>query len=135
MEKWLDLVGSSAERAPWGWGVLIVIIGALIKVWPIIQLQVANAKQQLRKERHDDLHDCRERLDEMSEKLGDVYDRMHKLDIQLRSYITAYKIVDAELRLVSPTSTALVQAHAALTVAYEITRTPADLAETLNQVP
>lgn len=134
LESLMKILGGSLERAPWGWALLATVLLALIKVWPILQLQVTKAREQLRKERRDDLHSCREELAAMSTRMDAVEQRAHMLEIKLNGALMAYKILDADITMNNPHSSALMQARAALTVAFEISPTPPDMRELLSHV-
>lgn len=102
---------SSLERAPWGWSLLAVVILALIKVWPIIQLQTLNAKQALRGEKRDELHNCQERLDAMDKTLDAMRTQMHQLDMKLVGTVSAYRILHDHVTISDPENPALMQAR------------------------
>lgn len=112
---------SSVERAPWGWGLLLAVILATVKVWPVIQLQTMNARRELRSERKDDLDDCKKRLDDFQTQLNtqrDDYTRkltaqtnqIHQLDLKLVGTVAAYRIMHDHIEGSDPDSEALAQA-------------------------
>lgn len=111
MEDIPSLLISSAERAPWGWSLLLIAIIALIKVWPALQLQADNARAALRGERRDDLHNCNKRLDEMGEKVDAMTHHVHQLDLKLVGTVAAYRILHDHLTDTDPTESALIQAR------------------------
>lgn len=106
-----SLLGSSVERAPWGWVLLVVIIVALIRVWPALSLHALNAAKELRGEKRDDLHECNTRLDAMDVELRKALEQIHQLDMKLVGTITAYRILHADITEHRPDSSALVQAR------------------------
>lgn len=133
MEDLTRLFTSSLERAPWGWALLATVLTGMVKVWPVLALQAQKAKTLLRQERRDDLHDCREELKLMGGRLDAMEERAHMLDIRLNGALMAYKILDADIQLTAPLSSALVQARAALTVAFEISPTPPDMRDLFDR--
>lgn len=137
---------SSAERAPWGWALMIAVILALIKVWPIINAQVIAANEQARNREqlnqkdiaHDhraDLNDCKARLDAMDVRLAATEERAHKFEMQLIATLTAYRIVEAETEIERPESPALVQSRRVLReVFHVVTETPMDMTTVMAKV-
>lgn len=122
---WVDLIQASFQRAPWGWGTLVVAIVALIKVWPLLSQQAIDERAakrkerielelQLRKEKRDDLGDCEEKLAAMDERLTAAEHRYHASELRLLGTLTAYRILEVEVEAKLPRSTALEQARAAL---------------------
>lgn len=109
MTDLLQLAGSSVERAPWGWALLLTVILALIKVWPIIQLQTDAARAQMRGEHKDALHDCTERLDAMDARLNAQTAHIHQLDMKLFGTVQAYRILHDGLQELEPANAALRQ--------------------------
>lgn len=125
------VLGGSIERAPWGWALLATVVLALIKVWPVLHLQVIEAKAKLRQERRDDLSDCKSRLDEMTKRLDATehdmrqaeiaaQDRYHELEMKLLGAIAAYRILDTEMETSDPGNTALGQARLVLSTSFTI---------------
>lgn len=113
---------ASAERAPWGWVLTLIVILALIKIWPIIQLQTNDAKAKLRGERIASEVDCMQRIDAVelkhSERYGTLEKRVlsterqaHQLEIKLVGTLTAYRILHADLSERAPDCSALGQAE------------------------
>ncbi len=137
---------SSAERAPWGWALMIAVILASIKVWPIINAQVIAANEQARNREqlnqkdmvHDhraDLTDCKARLDAMDVRLAATEERAHKFEMQLIATLTAYRIVEAETEIERPQSPALVQSRRVLReVFHVVTETPMDMTTVMAKV-
>src|SRR5882757_616955 len=106
------IVISSMERAPWGWVLTVTVILALIKTWPIIQLQVLNARAVLRGEERSDLHNCNEKVKELDGRLTETIARVHAIEMKLFGTVAAYRILEADTELNSPGSPALIQARA-----------------------
>ena len=102
---------SSAERAPWGWVLTLVVILAIIKVWPVIQLQTITAKAALRGERKDELDDCKSRLDAFDKRLTAATAQIHQLDLKLVGAVAAYRILHNDTLSRDPESEALMQAQ------------------------
>jgi hypothetical protein len=123
---------SSMERAPWGWVLMVTILLALIKTWPIINAQLIAVKDRIkdREERKQneaindktaDLSDCKSRLDAMDLRLTAAEERAHRFELQLVATLTAYRIVEAETETERPQSPALKQARRVLQDVFRIT--------------
>lgn len=110
----------SFARAPWGWALLATVVVALIRVWPALSQQSIEARAKIRGEKRADLADCHRRCDELSEKF-------HQLEMKLVGAISAYKILDAELEALDPTSTALGQARAVMSTAFTLSPSTIDM--------
>jgi hypothetical protein len=72
------------------WSLLTVVSVELIKAWPVLQLQVIQAKEKLRGERRGDL----EMLTAKVEELGN---EVHRIELKLLGAIAAYRILDEEV--------------------------------------
>jgi hypothetical protein len=112
----------SVERAPWGWMMLFLLTAALIKSWPVIQLQTLNAKATLRGERIASEADCMSRIDAVETKHAERYGALekrvqsterqsHALEIKLVGTLTAYRILHADLSERAPDCSAINQAE------------------------
>jgi uncharacterized protein YlxW (UPF0749 family) len=88
------------------WSLLAVVSVALIKVWPVIQLQVIHAKEKLRGEARSDLSDCQARIDRLQASVNALGDEVHKIEMKLLGAISAYRILDAEVEATDPHSRA-----------------------------
>lgn len=97
----------SGLGAPWGWAIALAVGLALVKVWPVIQLQAINAKATLRGEKRDDLHNCQTRLDKLEaiQRAGD--ERLHQLDMKLVGTVAAYRILHDDMSIHAPERAAL----------------------------
>lgn len=93
--------------APWGWAMFGATAIALIKIWPVLQLQAQNAKQALRGEEKDQLHNCNERLDAMSEQMNRVVLEQAQMTIKMNATAGAYHITSTELERIDPENAAL----------------------------
>lgn len=103
----------SLQRAPWGWALLVVVILALIKVWPILAAQAIEARAKIRGEKREDLAECHRKCDELS-------DKFHHLELKLLGAISAYRILDAEVEAELPGNTALAQARLVMSAAFTL---------------
>ena len=101
-------------------GTFLVVLLALIKVWPVIALQVQRAKEKLREEGRTDLSDCQRRLDEMGDRLDGVYDVVNTLKIELTGVLSAYRVLEVAEEARDPSSIHLAQARAILTATFMI---------------
>ena len=106
-----EIVTGSLSRAPWGWALLFTVVIALIKAWPVLQLQAMNAAAQLRGERRDALHDCTERMDLLEGKLNVALGHIHQLDLKLVGTVSAYRILHDRMTETSPDDQALKHAQ------------------------
>lgn len=127
-----QIVVSSAERAPWGWGLLSLAILAIIKAWPVLQLQALNAKAVLRGEKRDDLHTCQTRLDEMDATLSGAVARIHSLEIKLLGTVSAYRILEGDAE---PNSAALLHARVIFREAWDTPPIPEDMTAMTARMP
>lgn len=123
---------SSLERAPWGWSILALMTLAIIKAWPVIQLQTINAKAVLRGEKRDDLHTCNARLDDMGTALKSAVDRIHSLEMKVMSTVSAYRILEADA---DPQSAALEHARIIFREAWDTVPTPSDMTAMTARMP
>lgn len=111
------------ELTPAGIGIfslLAVVLVALIKAWPILQLQAIQAREKLRGEGRNDLSECRERIDKLQAELDGVKGEIHRIEMKLLGAISAYRILDAEVENKIPGSTALQQARQVMSAAFTL---------------
>jgi uncharacterized protein YlxW (UPF0749 family) len=111
---------SSFQRAPWGWGLLAAVLVALIKAWPVLALQAQQAREKRRAEHRDDLHDCQERLDILTQRVDGMQESYNNLKIELSATLSAYRILDTEIEATNPRSLGLAQARAILSTAFTV---------------
>jgi hypothetical protein len=116
----IPLIQSSFERAPWGWALLGTVILALVKTWPIMSLQVQQAREKLRAENRTDLSDCQKQIKEMRGEMGNLHRQFHELELKLVGAIQGFRILEAEVTALRPDALSLVQARAALSAAFTI---------------
>lgn len=102
------------EKAQPGWLVVALVLLALIKIWPVIQLQSIQASAALRGERRVELSDCRERLAAMEIQMRGAIDRIHNVELKLTGALTAYRILDTEILSLDPNNSAVVLARAVM---------------------
>lgn len=107
MEPIISALTGSVSRAPWGWALLLAVVLALIKAWPVLQLQAQNAAAQLRGEQRDALHECEERMDAVENKLNVALAHIHNLDLKLVGTVSAYRILHDQMVLEYPDDLAL----------------------------
>ncbi len=134
MNELPTLVISSMERAPWGWVLMVTVLLALIKTWPIIHLQVMNAKATLRGEERSDLGDCRQELQATNKRLDGAIERIHQLELKLFGTVSAYRIVADKLESVEPECSALIQARTIFREIWDIGPVPPDMVAMLNKM-
>lgn len=117
----VEVIASSAKRAPWGWGVLAGVIIALIKVWPVLNDQIARVKEKRRSDRRDDAAEWRqemrdrvlaleEKVKVCQEEAQAARDRSHKHEMRLMTVTSAFQMIAGELRKVDPDNPTLKQA-------------------------
>jgi hypothetical protein len=117
----VEIIAASAKRAPWGWGVLAGIIIALIKVWPVLNDQVAKVKEKRRTDKRDDMAEWREQMRaEINSLKEDVRrgreamtaadERSHRVELKLMTVTSAFQMVAGELRKLDPENLTLIQA-------------------------
>jgi hypothetical protein len=133
---------SSLERAPWGWSLLLVVLIIITRVWPIINAQRIAVQDRIadRKERKDNsalvdkgvaLDDCKVRLDAMDARLDRSEARAHQFELKLIGTMNAYRVIEADVELKDPESSALKQARRILVDTYRVTDTmPTDITAT-----
>lgn len=114
------IVLSSLRGAPWGWGLFVTVLVALIKAWPILAKQAIDASAKLRQEKREDLNDCHRRLDQQEREFNALKDEFTNLKIEMNATLSAYRILDAELEVSNPNSLGLRQARMILSTAFTI---------------
>ncbi len=116
-----EIVASSFRRAPWGWGGFVLVIGALIKVWPILNEQVAKVKEARRGDRRNDIREWQDSMRQRLEKveaeaatcrtqMEEAKDNAHRVEMKLMTVTSAFQLLVGELRKVDPTNPTLKQA-------------------------
>lgn len=112
---------ASAKRAPWGWGVFGAVIVTLIKVWPVLNDQIARVKEKRRSERRDDMAEwrgeMRDRMNALEQEIKTAREaqaaadhRSHRVEMKLMTVTSAFQMVAGELRKVDPDNVTLKQA-------------------------
>lgn len=112
---WQDIptaLSGSMSNAPWGWLLLLTVLLAIIKIWPIIQLQTQHARASLRGEQRADLNDCKARMDAMEGRLTVAIAHIHNLDMKLVGTVGAYRILHDHMSQNHPDEQALKHAEA-----------------------
>jgi hypothetical protein len=108
------------------WTLVGIVLVALIRAWPVLAKQAQEARAQLRKEKREDLDDCRKRLDAMAGRLDASDEKVRGLELKLVGAISGYRILDLELEHLAPSSVALAQARAVMSTAFAVSpSTPA----------
>lgn len=65
----VGIVGSSIERAPWGWGVLIILVTAMVRLWPAMTKLSTEREKTLLAARADDNAELRQRVEDLEMRL------------------------------------------------------------------
>lgn len=113
------------------WGLIAIVSVALIKAWPVLSLQAANAREKLRAEGRTDLSDCRKEIAALRAELDiereareasekKLSEEHHKLELKLLGAISGYRILHADLSARQPDAPALRQAEAVLSAAFTL---------------
>ena len=63
------IVGSSFERAPWGWGVLVLLATITARLWPVMSRIALDRDTSILKARADDNADLRRRVADLERRL------------------------------------------------------------------
>lgn len=77
------------------------------------------------------------RIDELHKELTDVRGEVHKIEMRLVGAISAYRILDTEVELHLPDSSALIQARRVMSTAFTVapsTDPPADQAAVWHEL-
>lgn len=115
------ILQSSLARAPWGWGLLLIVVLALIRVWPVINEQLAKVREKKRGEVRDDMAawreqmradmtDLKKRVEDAESEMSAANERSHKLEMRLMTVTNAFQMVAGELRRHDPDNSTLRQA-------------------------
>lgn len=75
----LRALGGSVENAPWGWGILVVLVLTLIKMRPLMRQLAQTREGSLLKARADDNHELRGRVEALEARL-DVERARHEAE-------------------------------------------------------
>jgi hypothetical protein len=95
-----------------GWMTLGLVLLALIKVWPVLQLQAFEARAKLRGEKLAARQSCEEKIEKLNGKVEVLSGQIHALDIKLVGTTTAYRILHADISEHRPDAPALAHANA-----------------------
>lgn len=63
------IIGSSFERAPWGWGVLALLVTAMVRLWPAMTRLRGEREKSLLEARAADNSDLRQRVEDLEGRL------------------------------------------------------------------
>ena len=110
-------VGSSIERAPWGWGLLLAIMTALIKGWPAIVDATTRAKEALANRKSNVIDDLRDRIVALEGKVESASLAAHTAEMKLVYAVSAVQLLAARIRADNPDDPALKQAMELLSAA------------------
>jgi hypothetical protein len=112
-----------SELTPAGvgiWTLVAIVVTTLIKTWPVLALQAQQARDRLRTEQRDDLSDCKREIAALREELKTVSEAQHSFEMKLLGTIAAYRILDTEVQLLKPDSSALAQARAVMSTTFSV---------------
>jgi hypothetical protein len=133
MEALAKVVGSSVERAPWGWYLALVVTLALIRVWPVLAKQAIEARAVIRKDRQNEESECDKKIRLLDDRLTAAEKAAHQFEMKLVGALAAYRILDVEVAAKVPNSIARDQAAAVLRDAFVLSpSTPNDVAEAID---
>jgi hypothetical protein len=107
-------------RAPWGWGLFVLCLVAFFRITPLLSAQAIDALTQRRREKRDDLGDCKKRLDEMGARVDGLVTSFTNLKIELAAALSAYRILEVEVESYNARSLGLAEARAVLSAAFTI---------------
>lgn len=124
---------SSAQRAPWGWLLLVTAWGTLWRYGaPMAQVLVAYAEK-IRSERRQDDDDCDRKIEALDKRVTAAEKASHHFEMKLVGALAAYRILDVEVARHIPLSTAREQAAAVLRDAFTLLpSTPNDVADAID---
>lgn len=63
------ILGSSFERAPWGWGVLALLVTAMVRLWPAMTKLSGERERSLLDARAHDNAELKDRVDALEQRL------------------------------------------------------------------
>lgn len=61
-EAFTSAIAASVERAPWGWGVLVILIGSYFKLKPLMQRLANEREASLLEERAEEMAEMRKQI-------------------------------------------------------------------------
>jgi hypothetical protein len=94
-----------------GWALCVIVIGMLIKVWPVIQLQTIKAREALRGEQRGTIERCEAEIIDLRKAVHKAEEHIHQLDLKLVGTVAAYRILYNAEALRDSESPALHQAQ------------------------
>lgn len=107
----INALAGSVERAPWGWALLLIALLTLIKVWPIINQQVLEAKKQIRSERREDAATNSQRIEALEAKVESLTNQAQSYQMKLVSALAAFRLLAGEIEKSDPKNPVLKQAN------------------------
>lgn len=118
MSELAEILGSSFQRAPWGWALLASVLVALIKGWPALKKIAAERETGLLAARGEDIEDMRtrigdleKRVDQANEAANVARDAANIIKLQMVSMQAAFELVAGELEKADPDNKVLKQAR------------------------
>lgn len=118
------LLSGSMERAPWGWGLLALVMIALIKGWPALSDAATRARAAVSADRKTRYEKLEERIAALEARLEKTVGSLHDAEMKLVSALAAYRLVIGELQKVDNHNPVLKQAQALLNVSYPASDIP-----------
>ncbi len=127
---------SSFGRAPWGWGVLVMMLGVLIKGWPAISDANARARESIATRKSNTIDDLRDRIGLLEAKVESASTAAHAAELKLVYAVNAVQLLAARIRSDNPDDPALQQAMELLSAATTggLTNWAGKLANGLNDI-
>lgn len=139
MEHFAAIMGASMQRAPWGWGLFVMIAIALIKSWPAISLAATKAFEARVSAKRMRDENGMERLTALESKVESYQNRVIQLERQSNTALMAYRLIADELHRLDPVNPILRQAQQLLGMASARVKTGNDGLDdyltALNTVP
>ncbi|GAA4015364.1 hypothetical protein GCM10022280_12610 [Sphingomonas swuensis] len=78
-DKIMVAVGGSFERAPWGWGLLALLVGGWFKLKPVLTELANKREKDLLQERADEMASMRDHISALEKRLDLAYEEMRVL--------------------------------------------------------
>lgn len=122
--QWLNGLPAGAV-----WIAALSLLGIVVKQWlPFLTLRT-EAENKRRGEDRDDLHECREEVRKLNERIDGLQSSFANLKIEMHGTLSAYRILDAEIEASNPGSLGLKQARAILSSAFTVAPSTAAISQ------